>query len=50
MTSETGQQPENGHDAWVRRQVQQTLDKKARGEMTYHTLDDVADELGFNAR
>ena len=50
MTAETGQQPEEGHDAWVRNQVQKTLDKKARGEMTYHTLDEVADELGFNAR
>ena len=50
MITDNGQQPEDGHDAWVRRQIQKTLDKKARGEMIYHSLDEVADELGFNAR
>ncbi len=50
MISQSDQRPVEGHDAWVRNQVQGTLDKKARGEMTYHSLEDVADELGFNAR
>lgn len=38
------------HDAWFREKVQATLEKKARGEMTYRSLDDVAADLGFNAR
>ena len=41
---------DSDHDAWVRQQIQQTLDKKARGEMTYYSFDQVADELGFNVR
>lgn len=38
------------YEAWFRAKVQATLDAKARGEMTYRSLDDVAADLGFNAR
>ena len=42
--------PEPGHDQWFREKVQDTLKKKAAGQMTYRSLDDVADDLGLNAR
>ena len=43
-------QTDQDYDAWFRAKVQATLDAKARGEMTYRSLDEVAAELGFNAR
>lgn len=50
MTTATGASPEPGHDAWVRRQVQRTLDKKKAGALQYRDFDEVAARFGFNAR
>ncbi|MBU4527878.1 MAG: hypothetical protein KUA43_12730 [Hoeflea sp.] len=50
LTRDTGQQPVEGHDAWVRQQLQSRLDKKAAGDMNYSSLDEVAAEFGFDAR
>ena len=44
------QETDPAYEAWFRAKVQDTLDKKARGEMTYRSLEDVAADLGFNAR
>ena len=38
------------HDAWTKAQIKATLARKAAGEMTYHSLDDVMREFGFDAR
>ncbi len=37
------------HREWMNAQIRATLDKKARGEMTYHSLDDVRREFGLDA-
>lgn len=37
------------HRAWMNREIRATLEKKARGEMTYHSLDDVRREFGLDA-
>ncbi len=50
MTTDTGAPPVPGHDAWVRRQVQTTLDKKKAGALEYRDFDEVAARFGFNAR
>ena len=50
LTGSPDAKADTAHDAWFRGKVQATLDKKARGEMTYRSLDDVAADLGFNAR
>ena len=42
--------PDPVYEAWFRGKVQAALDKKARGEMTYRSLGDVASDLGFNVR
>lgn len=38
------------HDAWMKAQIEKTLAKKKAGDMTFHNLDDVMREFGFNAR
>lgn len=35
------------HRAWMNAQIQDTLDKKARGELNYTSLSDVRKEFGF---
>ena len=50
LTLETGQQPADGHDAWVREQIESRLGKKKAGSMNYSSLDEVAAEFGFDAR
>lgn len=50
MTCDTGQPPVDGHDAWVRGQIKTRLAKKDAGTATYHSLDEVAAEFGFDAR
>ncbi len=50
ITGNTDETPEPGHDAWFRKQVQETLEKKKKGELTYRDLDEVAKDFGFNAR
>lgn len=50
ITGNTGDAPEPDHDAWFRKQVQETLEKKKKGALTYRKLDDVAEKFGFNAR
>lgn len=49
MTNDRGP-VEPGHDAWFRRAVRATLYKKAVGEMTYRSLDDVIARFGFDER
>jgi hypothetical protein len=50
MTTDTGAPPAPGHDAWFRKQVQQTLDKKKAGKLNYRDFHEVAARFGFNAR
>lgn len=50
LTTDTGQPPVSGHDAWVRERIQKRLEKKQAGTATYRTLDEVAAEFGFDAR
>ncbi|MBC7282476.1 hypothetical protein [Hoeflea sp.] len=50
LTRGTGQPPGDGHDAWIRRQVETRLMKKHAGDVTYSSLDEVAAEFGFDAR
>ncbi len=50
LTTVTGRPPDPGHDAWFRRQVQETLDKKKAGTLKYTSLAEVAARYGFNAR
>ena len=50
LTRDTGQQPVEGHDAWVHEQIQFRLGKKKAGSMNYSSLDEVAAEFGFDAR
>lgn len=38
------------HEVWMKSEIKKTLAKKAAGKMSYHSLDDVKDELGLNAR
>lgn len=38
------------HDAWIKEQIKATLAKKQAGDMAYHSLDDVMQKFGFNAR
>lgn len=38
------------HDVWMKAEIEKTLAKKKAGKMAYHSLDDVMDEFGFNAR
>ena len=42
--------PSEGHDAWFRKKVEQALAEKKAGTGKYHDLDEVARELGLNAR
>ena len=37
------------HDAWLRSEIEATLAKKASGEMTYSSLDQVMHKFGFDA-
>jgi hypothetical protein len=50
MTTDTGEPPAPGHDAWFRQQVQLALDDKKSGEAVYEDFEKVAAEFGFNAR
>lgn len=50
MTRNNGQPAVDGHDAWVRKRIQERLLKKKSGNMNYISLDDVASEFGFDAR
>ncbi len=44
---EQGEQPSPEHRSWMNEQIQNTLDKKARGEMNYTPLEEVRKEFGF---
>jgi len=50
LTGNTGAPPEPGHDAWFRKQVQETLARDKAGKLKYRDLDEVAAEFGFDAR
>ena len=45
----TGQPISAEHCAWMDAEVRSTLEKKARGETTYHNLDDVRRDFGLDA-
>ena len=48
--SSTGDgEPTSEHRAWMNAEVRTTLDRKERGEITYHSLDDVRREFGLDA-
>lgn len=37
------------HREWMNRRIRQTLEKKAKGELSYKSLDQVRRELGLDA-
>ena len=37
------------HREWMNAQIKATLDKKTRGELNYHSLDDVRRAFGLDA-
>jgi hypothetical protein len=47
MITDTGAPPEPGHDEWVRRQVQRTLNDKKAGKLEYYDFGEIAEEFGF---
>lgn len=40
----------DNHEAWMKSEIKKTLAKKEAGDMSYHSLDDVKNTLGLNAR
>lgn len=49
LTGTGAGEPEPGHDDWVRREVETTLTRKARGEMVYTDFDAVVREFDPDA-
>lgn len=38
------------HDAWLTQEIERRLAKRAEGNSTYRSLDDVMSDYGFHAR
>jgi len=49
LSSDDGHETTADHRAWMNEQIKATLSKKAMGEMTYTSLDDVRRKFGFDA-
>lgn len=50
LSPNADREPEPGHDRWFRDEVEATLAREKAGRLKYRSLDDVAEDFGFNAR
>lgn len=49
LDAKSGEETAAAHEAWLTAEIETTLARKARGEMTYRPLDEVMRQHGFDA-